>query len=228
MNRKTTKLTMFVIVLGVVLFNAAMVSAQPVYFANANLKQAVEEKLGVSDPTADDMLALTYLNAGDNGIVDLAGLEYAVNLTTLLLFRNQISDISPLSELTNLTLLALSFNRISDISPLSELTNLWYLSFYTNQISDISPLSGLTNLTSLRLNSNQISDISPLSGLTNLTYLRLNNNPLNREAYCTYLPLIEVNNPGVDIKYYPDTSPCGCRQPRWSMLTSSPVPVPIR
>ncbi len=165
MKRKTTKLT--IIVLGIVLFNAAMVSAQPVYFADANLKQAVEEELGISDPTADDMLGLTGLTANNKGIDNLTGLEYGVNLTMLVLVSNQISDISP--------------------------------------------LSGLTNLWELVLAYNQISDISPLSGLTNLMELDLQNNPLNREAYCTYLPLIEANNPGIWLFHDPD--PCGCPTP---------------
>ena len=37
----------------------------------------------------------------------------------------------------------------------------------------------------------------------NLAYLNLHTNPLNLEAYCTYLPLIEGNNPGIDLTYDP-------------------------
>ena len=48
---------------------------------------------------------------------------------------------------------------------------------------------------------NQISDLSPLSGITSLEYLSLNGNPLNVEAYCTYLRLIENNNPGISLSY---------------------------
>ena len=95
MNRKTTKLT--IILLGVVLFNTAMAGAQPVHFADANLKQAVEQALGISDPTVDDMFALTYLDAHNKGIDNLTGLEDAVNLTVLYLWDNQLSSISPLS-----------------------------------------------------------------------------------------------------------------------------------
>jgi hypothetical protein len=81
----------------------------PAYFADPNLKTAVEETLGVSDPTPTDMLALTSLYAVSKGIVDLTGLEYATNLTDLWLSSNQISNISALSGLTNLTRLTLSF-----------------------------------------------------------------------------------------------------------------------
>ena len=50
------------------------------YFADANLKAAVEAELGITDPNASDMLGLTYLDAHDLGIVDLNGIQYATNL----------------------------------------------------------------------------------------------------------------------------------------------------
>jgi hypothetical protein len=37
----------------------------------------------------------------------------------------------------------------------------------------------------------------------NLTSLVLRYNPLNADAYCMYLPLIEENNPGIDLYYDP-------------------------
>ena len=97
MKRKTTKLTVIVIVSGLVLFNTATASAQVVYFADANLKLAVEDELGISNPTAVDMLDLTLLDAHNRGIDNLTGLEYGLNLTRLYLYNNQISDISALS-----------------------------------------------------------------------------------------------------------------------------------
>ncbi|MHC4727549.1 MAG: leucine-rich repeat domain-containing protein [Planctomycetota bacterium] len=176
-------------------------SAPAVYFADPNLKAAVEAQLGVSDPTTADMLALTVLHAGGMGITDLTGLEYGINLTVLKIHNNQISDISPLSGLTNLTDMNLEINSINDISALAGLTNLEYLCInqnqisnisvlaalinlkvlflYENQISDISALAGLTNLYKLRSYGNQISNISALAGLTNLTTLTLGNNQIS-------------------------------------------------
>ena len=133
------------------------IAQDPVYFADANLKAAVESELGITDPTPTDMLLLTSLVAFGRLIVDLTGIEYAMNLTSLFLLNNQIKDISPLSGLTNLGHLELSNNQISDISPLSGLTTLGYLYMNDNQISDISPLSGLTNLVDLELSNNQIN-----------------------------------------------------------------------
>src|SRR3972149_1911238 len=80
----------------------------PVYFADANLKAAVEAALGKTDPTPTDMLGLTSLDASSKGITNLTGLEYGTNLTYLRLYNNTITDISPLAGLTSLTWLYLA------------------------------------------------------------------------------------------------------------------------
>ena len=84
------------------LMSVLTIAEEPVHFEDPQLKAAVEEALGVSDPTPVDMLALTSLNAESKGIVDLNGLESAYNLETLLLGDNQIADISPLEGLSRL------------------------------------------------------------------------------------------------------------------------------
>jgi len=245
----------------------------PVYFADPNLKAAIEAELGVTNPDATDMLGLYYLYVYDKEITNLTGLEYAVNLIELDLRYNQISDINAISGLTNLTFLYLTNNQISDISAVSGLTNLTHLYLFYNQISDINAISGLTELTILYLNHNQISDINAVSGLTNLTSLYLTSNqlkdinavcgltnlttlyltnnqisdinavsgltnltslslsinrisdinaivslsnltwasllynPLNTRAYCSCIPLIEENNPGINLEYDPNPNP---------------------
>ena len=151
----------------------------PVYFADGNLKAAVEEALGLTDPTMEDMIILTQLICESSEISELAGLEYATNLRYLKLDRNQISDISPLAGLSRLYCLYLSGNQISDISPLAGLSRLDYLYLSGNQISDITPLAGLTGLYVLSLVGNQISDISSLEGLENLEYLSLSDNQIS-------------------------------------------------
>ena len=64
------------------------------------------------------------LQAVDTEIMDLTGLEYAINLKGLQLQNNKISDISVLSGLTNLKGLVLVSNNVSDISPLVSNTGL--------------------------------------------------------------------------------------------------------
>ena len=152
---------------------------EPVYFADADLKAVVEDTLWISDPTPQDMLALTSLNATFQGIADLTGLEHAVNLQSLYLSHNKISDISPLSGLSQVETLHLNVNEIGDISALSGLTSLETLIIHRNPISDLSPLSGLCHLRTLDLRNTEIADISGLSGLSSLERLDLQFNRIS-------------------------------------------------
>ncbi len=170
---------------------------------DAALKAAIEAELGVVDPTPTDMLGLSTLTANSVGIVDLTGLEYAVNMTYLDLYDNQIIDISAVAGLTNLTHLQLSSNQISDISSVAALTNLTFLQAAFNQIIDISAVTGLTELTNLHLGENQIIDISAVAGLTKLTQLNLNTNQISDISAITNLTdltlLVLHNNQIIDI-----------------------------
>lgn len=208
---------------------------EPVYFASANLKAAVEGELMISDPTPTEMLELVSLDANSRPIADLTGLGYAVNLWSLNLMHihnsdfsvlaflseleilnlrwNEISDISYLSGLDKLMTLELGHNQISDISGLSGLTHLYTLGLDENEISDVSPLSGLTELSALDLEDNDITDISPLRALTSLRKLDLRGNPLGRDAYENDLLAIAANNPGIFLSYDAETV--------WQMVVSS-------
>jgi len=149
---------------------------EPVHFADANLKAAVEEELGVLDPTPIDMADLDSLWAEGKNVSDLSGLEHATNLSWLQLNANRITNVSPLAGLLNLQYLWLADNHIEDISPLAGLKNLRGLELYENEIQDITPLAGLKNLRGLTLWDNPLTDASPLSGLTNLELLSLSEN----------------------------------------------------
>ena len=161
---------------------SGVVSAQVVEIPDPNLRAAIAAALDKAPDdaiTRAEMETLDSLSAKYGDITDLRGIEFAINLTSLVLGDNNISDISPVSTLTNLKRLGLGYNTISDISPVSNLTNLKTLGLRSNRISDISPVSTLTNLTKLVLESNRISDISSVSTLTNLTLLYLHNNTIS-------------------------------------------------
>jgi hypothetical protein len=163
---------------GAVLVDSATME-EPVYFPDAKLKAALEDELWISNPTPYNLLGLTSLNASAMGITDLTGLEYALNLQTLVLSYNHIHDISPLSGLSSLQTLDMNNNAIKDLSALSGLNSLECLNIHNNGFHDISPLSGLSHLQTLILYQNQISDISPLSGLSHLQTLYLSNNRIS-------------------------------------------------
>ena len=180
----------------------------------------------ISNITGLAGLNIRSLRLGRNNINDLSPLSgLTTNLISLYLSYNNISDISALSGLTNLETIDLKHNNISNITALSNLFNLSRLELQSNNISDISPLYGLSSLVSMNLSDNNISDIpalsslsilrilylhynnisdiSALSNLTELTRLWLTGNTLNQSAYCMYLPLIENNNPGIELTYEP-------------------------
>ncbi|NQV32606.1 MAG: leucine-rich repeat domain-containing protein, partial [Phycisphaeraceae bacterium] len=165
----------------------------PVHFDSENLKMAVEDELGIYDPTEGDMQWLTSIthkecmDSGDimdakdcdKAITSLSGLGYAHNLESVDFHLNKITSIAPLRNLTMLKDVRLGRNYILDLGPLKDLTKLRYLDVHGNGLSDLSPLSGLTNLQTLKLRWNNISDVSPLSGLSKLTNLYINGNELS-------------------------------------------------
>ena len=161
--------------------------AEVVLMPDANLAAAVRETLGVAADapiTTEVLQNLRTLRLTDKGyrpIKDFTGLEYAVNLTELVMLGiHPLSDVSPLANLTKLTNLSFGDNRVSDISVLANLTNLKRFGISGSQVWDISVLANFTNLTELLL-GNGLGDDIPLSGisvlanLTNLTELTLAN-----------------------------------------------------
>jgi len=178
------------------------------------------------------LTSLVKLFLNNNQIIDISAVSSLVNLETLFLSINDINDISPFSDpnLASLTNLYLGSNEIIDISSLSGLSYLTTLDLTSNQIDDISDVSYLTSLTELYLANNQIIDVPDMSSLTSLQYLHLTNNQirdivgligdepndlvslslsdnlLGLTSYCTYLPMIEDNNPlliSLDVDDYP-------------------------
>ena len=75
------------------------------------LEEAIKYELNLNpncEITKDNIKSLRWLDASNKGILDLTGLDNAINLEELYLGYNQIEDISTLSELTNLKILNLS------------------------------------------------------------------------------------------------------------------------
>ena len=145
-----------------------------VHIPDPNLRAAIADRLGKSPSvpiTAAEMKRLRELRADNKGIQNLAGLQFATNLSELRIRDNQISDLSPIAGLTNLRELIAGNNVFSDILPLKGLRGLENLHFYGNDVTELSPIAGLTNLRDLRFSDNPVSDISPVRNLTRLNRL---------------------------------------------------------
>ena len=209
-----------------------MPSAEIVSIPDKNLAAAVQGEIGRSI-TTHTMLNFEFLDARNQHITDLTGLEHAHNLTALILNgedidedtyvnSNAIRDISALSGLIRLETLLLGDNAISDISGLSGLTQLQSLSLDSNAISDISGLSGLTQLTELYIPDNAVSDISGLSGLTQLQVLWMTSNAISDISglsSLTQLTRLYISDNAVsDI-----SGLSGLTQLKWLFIESNPL-----
>ena len=171
-------------------------SAEVLHIPDANLERVLREAMQLDSNdhiTVQHTAELRALNAQNQGIKELSGLEYASNLTELRLGENPITDISPLAHLTQLTLLRLNDCwTIDDINPLADLTQLNVLDLDRNLIVDLSPLTGLMALTSLDLRYNQIENLGPLANLTQLTRLLLSNNEIKDVRPLATLTRLEI------------------------------------
>jgi len=123
--------------------------------------------------TRTDLESLITFSAINQGITNLTGLEFAVNLRFLTLTQNAITNLAPLGGLRNLNELTLTLNQVSDLSPLANATTLTRLTLRANQISDLAPLAGLTNLSHLEVGGNRVKDVSAVAALSQLAILSL-------------------------------------------------------
>ncbi|MDE0505836.1 MAG: leucine-rich repeat domain-containing protein [Candidatus Poribacteria bacterium] len=183
----------------------AAAQSQFVEIPDLYLRRAIQHtlKLGFDDPVTEaDMRRLTRLHAEHMQIIDLSGLEHAVNLTSLRLNRNGIVDISPLKNLSRLRELDLSqCSSLKNLHPLSNLVDLSVLGLWDCDIEDISALANLTRLTELNLVQNRIRDIGPLADLTQLRTLYLSYNytgDIRPLAKLTQLRQLHLANFGID------------------------------
>jgi len=151
---------------------------------------------------------LTRLGLAGLGLTDISFLSNWPNMTYLSLSSNTGADFSSLDQFTLLTSLYIYNASIGDISFLSTLVNLERLGLAQNAIEDISSIANLSALKSLFLYANQVSDISPLTGLTTLEFCYIYDNPLNTLAYCSHIPAIQTNNPGlINFNFGSNTNP---------------------
>ncbi len=149
---------------------------QVVRFPDARLDAVLRAALGI--PSASirvaDSESLTVLDGSEAGISNLAGLEYAVNLETLLLESNDLTDIAEIGFLRKLRTLNLRDNAITAISPLAALREVELIDLGINQVTDITPLRDLEHLSELNLERNpDLADILALRFRTGLRELSL-------------------------------------------------------
>ena len=114
-------------------------------------------------------------NQGAVETVTIAGREYPINTTRLVLDNMQLGD-AVLYEVTRLYAidsLSMKDNVLRDITQLASLGGLVTLNLSGNEIMDLTPLTALPGLRTLYLDNNPIRDLSPLYGMSNLKSLSI-------------------------------------------------------
>ena len=178
----------------------ALASATPVFAAagdavaikDAALRGCIETALDKSAGetiTEGELAGLSELRCEAKSVADLAGLEYATGLTTLLrLSTNDITDLTPLAGLVSLQALYIDQNPVrQDLSPLANLVNLKDLGLHgitahcdppigcTYGPLDYSALGRLTKLERLDISYGSEELLAEVSSLTALKELYVSN-----------------------------------------------------
>ena len=114
-------------------------------------------------------------NQGAVQTVQIAGKEYPINTTRLVLEGQELGDavLNEITQLYAIDSLSLADNMLRDVTRLSSLGGLITLNLSGNEIMDLSPLAALSGLRTLYLDNNPIRDFSPLYYLQNLKSLSI-------------------------------------------------------
>lgn len=145
-----------------------------------NLKNLINEYFSrpkdteINKSDLENIKGYIYSDSSSLGkyICSIEGLQYASNMTELLIENNLLTNIEQLTCLENLNTLFLNNNLITVLPDLSNMTNLTSLLLNDNEIKDISYISSGRNLRFVKINENKVSDLSSLSNLENLRELR--------------------------------------------------------
>lgn len=154
------------------------------WMPDESLQTQVAKALGkdVNDLVPTDLKALTSLNL--QGVSDVTGLEYAVNLTKLDIDFCETIDVKQLSEMPfaiNLTDLSLSYSTLENADSLNDFASVEQLVLMDDGLTEVPELNQLTQLITLTLMNNKISNISSIKDyqFSNLYTLNLSHNTIN-------------------------------------------------
>jgi len=169
-----------------------------VAFADANLERAVRDRLGIpSAPlTPADLAPMTWLEARNYGISNLAGIEAAANLDWLGLPENPgIADFASLLQLPRLNFLDLNWCNVSNIDFVAGLPPMNGLHFSGGGITDISPLAWHPQLLQLNLAAQPgITNLAVLTNLTRIEGITLEGVGVSNIEFAAFMPALHDCN----------------------------------
>ncbi|MGA4506483.1 leucine-rich repeat domain-containing protein [Propionibacteriaceae bacterium G1746] len=138
-----------------------------------------------------DLGRLSSLTCSGKGVADLAGLEYATNLTSITAGDNVLTDFDELAGLSKLKTVSLDDNYIAALpADMSAMTSLSQLSLQRKAagapnagITSLAPLGQVTTLGLINIQFQPVGDLSPLTASKNtLTAIYASGTPLTSFA----------------------------------------------
>jgi hypothetical protein len=126
------------------------------------------------------------------------------------IFSYSLDDHAPCVAFADANLKAAVESALGKSDPnTDDMADLLALDVHSSDIHSLDGLQYAPNLSELYVADNEIHDLYPLADLKNLTVLDLVSDPLDRAAYCLYLPQIAANNPTIAISCDPNPLPGG-------------------
>jgi internalin A len=129
---------------------------------DAGLARALAKKLPGGVISIEALQRLRDLDASEQSISSLAGLEYCTSLEGLSLQDNNVTDLSPISALSNLELLSLNHNPVADMSVIGTLPELRELFVGKTNVSDLKFIAQFPKLELLSFVYSQVTSLTEL------------------------------------------------------------------
>ncbi|KAL0224741.1 hypothetical protein RCL1_002653 [Eukaryota sp. TZLM3-RCL] len=146
---------------------------------NLPLFNVIRHVTATRDPDIATVQSINFLDLSQSELASLDGLQYAVNLNTLIVgsssYQSHLISLQQLSNLELLEVLDLRSTKVVDLFPLRNLSNLKKIILDDTEFADLKPLSSVVSLTLLSIKNTNVFDLEPLLPLINLVFLDVSN-----------------------------------------------------
>ncbi|PFG75802.1 hypothetical protein BW152_12365 [Lactococcus lactis] len=162
------------------------------WMPDKNLQKIVQEILGKTEFTKEDLLSITSINISNQIINNVKGINFAKNLESITIDSTDLSNTENLNEVGDLS-------NLKDISATN--CNLPTVDFMKN--------AKLYKLTTLDLSNNKIKNLNGLTGISlpELSLMKINNNLIDDISIMTAVSVPKLEELHADYNNISDISP---------------------
>lgn len=165
-----------------------------VYIPDPVLKKNILDVLKITedrDVTFGEMKTITSLSA-PNGVQDLTGIEYAVNIKTVCAYHNKCTDLEPLRNLSKIDYIQLCAGKFESIEPIAGL-HIRHLDLaYCDKVKDLDLIWSMDTIRELELDGLELTsgDLDNLDKLPNLEWISLKENNITDLNFLSKAPKV--------------------------------------